>query len=131
MQIPDQPIGFPVPGWSPPPLPRREPIEGRYCRLEPLDADRHATGLFEAYGADTDERSWTYLAYGPFRNFVGFREWIEASSRGDDPLCYAVILQADGQPVGVVSYLRMTPAAGSIEVGHIHYGRAPEDSGGD
>src|SRR5690348_15871289 len=28
---------------------------------------------------------------------------------------------ADGKAAGVASYLRITPAAGSIEVGHIHY----------
>lgn len=43
-----QPIGNPVPGWSPRPLPRRANIEGRYCRLEPLDAERHGPELFAA-----------------------------------------------------------------------------------
>ena len=43
-----QPVGFPLPGWVPPPAPRREPMQGRYCRLEPLDPDRHAAALFEA-----------------------------------------------------------------------------------
>src|SRR6478609_6552411 len=46
-----QPIGFPLPGWSPPPAPPREPMQGRYCRLEPLDPDRHAAALFEADAA--------------------------------------------------------------------------------
>ncbi len=48
------------------PVPPRESMEGRYCRLEPLDPDRHAAALFEADAADSDGRSWTYLAYGPF-----------------------------------------------------------------
>ena len=49
-----QPIGFPVPNWKPPPIPPREPMQGRYCRLEPLDPDRHTAALFEADAADTD-----------------------------------------------------------------------------
>src|SRR5438552_3991429 len=32
-----QSIGFPLPYWVPPPVPPREPMEGRLCRLEPLD----------------------------------------------------------------------------------------------
>src|SRR5262245_22531474 len=56
-----QQIGFPLPGWSPPPAPPREPMQGRYCRLEPLDLERHAEALFEADAADADGRSWTYL----------------------------------------------------------------------
>jgi RimJ/RimL family protein N-acetyltransferase len=34
---------------------------------------------------------------------------------------FAVIDRADDRPAGLVSYLRIAPAAGSIEVGHIHY----------
>jgi predicted N-acetyltransferase YhbS len=66
-----QPIGFSLPGWSPPPPPPREPMQGRYCRLEPLNLERHAEALFEADTADADGRSWTYLAYGPFRDAGG------------------------------------------------------------
>jgi RimJ/RimL family protein N-acetyltransferase len=116
-----QPIGFPLPGWTPPPVPPRESMEGRYCRLEPLNPDRHAAALFEADAADTDGRSWTYLAYGPFRDLPGYRAWMDASCLGDDPLFFAVIDTADGWPAGLASYLRIAPAAGSIEVGGIHY----------
>jgi RimJ/RimL family protein N-acetyltransferase len=89
--------------------------------LESLDPDRHAAALFEADAADVDGRSWTYLAYGPFQDFPSYRAWLEAHCRGDDPLFFAVIDLADGRPAGVASYLRIAPAAGSIEVGHIHY----------
>jgi RimJ/RimL family protein N-acetyltransferase len=77
--------------------------------------------LFEADAADVDGRSWTYLAYGPFSDLASYRAWMDANCLGDDPLFFAVIDLADGQPAGLVSYLRITPAAGSIEVGHIHY----------
>lgn len=116
-----QPIGFSLPSWTPPPHPPREPIQGRLCRLEPLDPDRHAEALFAANAADEDGRSWTYLAYGPFPTLASYREWMRSSCLGDDPLFFAIIDLADGQPVGVASYLRIAPASGSIEVGHIHY----------
>jgi len=117
-----QPIGFPLPGWSTPPTPPREPMQGRYyCRLEPLNLERHAEALFEADAADAEGRSWTYLAYGPFRDVASYRTWLSATCLGDDPLFFAVIDLADDRPAGLVSYLRITPAVGSIEVGHIHY----------
>jgi RimJ/RimL family protein N-acetyltransferase len=116
-----QPISFPLPGWIPPPAPPRQPMRGRYCRLEPLDPDRHAQALFEADAADADGRSWTYLAYGPFRDLPSYRAWLGATCLGDDPLFFAIVDGADGQPAGLASYLRITPAAGSIEVGHLHY----------
>lgn len=116
-----QPVGLPLPGWAPPPVPPREPMEGSLCRLEPLDPKCHAADLFAADAADMDGRSWTYLAYGPFRTLSDYRAWMGTTCLGDDPLFFAILDKAHGRSVGVASYLRITPTAGSIEVGHIHY----------
>ena len=116
-----QPVGFPLPDWTPPPKPPREPMAGRFCRLEPLDPDRHADALFAANEAGGEAKNWTYLPYGPFRTSADYRAWMTASCLGDDPLFYAIVDLADEQPAGVASYLRIAPDCGSIEVGHIHY----------
>jgi RimJ/RimL family protein N-acetyltransferase len=109
-----------LPGWSPPPRPPRSPLDGRLCRLEPLDPDRHAAALFAADAVDTDGRTWTYLAYGPFATLADYRAWLTATCLGEDPLFFAIVDRVTGAPAGVASYLRIKPAAGSIEVGHIH-----------
>lgn len=116
-----QPVGSPLPGWNPPPFPPREPMQGRFCRLEPLDPDRHAAALFSANAGDAEGRSWTYLAYGPFATLADYRDWMSATCLGVDPQFYAIIDAASRQPAGVASYLRISPESGSIEVGHIHY----------
>jgi RimJ/RimL family protein N-acetyltransferase len=114
-------VGFALPDWTPPTAPRREAMTGRFCRLEPLDPDRHAAALFEADAADAAGRGWTYLSYGPFADLAEYGSWMRGNCLGDDPLFFAVVDAADGRPAGVASYLRIAPAAGSIEVGHIHY----------
>ncbi|MGE0158819.1 MAG: GNAT family N-acetyltransferase [Gemmatimonadales bacterium] len=114
------PVGPPVLGWSRRPLPPRSPMVGRWCRLEPLDPARHASSLFAAFRSDTEGRGWTYLPYGPFANEAAFREWLDGVAGTDDPL-FHTISDEHGEPVGVASFLRITPDAGSIEVGHIHY----------
>jgi RimJ/RimL family protein N-acetyltransferase len=96
-------------------------MQGRWCRLEPLDPDHHAEDLFRALAVDTEGRTWTYLAYGPFDTLASFRAWMSADCLSDDPLFFAISGLPDGKPVGVASYLRIAPASGSIEVGHIHY----------
>jgi RimJ/RimL family protein N-acetyltransferase len=96
-------------------------MEGRFCRLEALDADRHATTLFAANSEDTEGRNWTYLPYGPFERFEDYRAWAVQYSRGDDPLFFAVIARDSGEAVGVASYLRIDPAMGCIEVGGINF----------
>ena len=117
----DERLGVPVPDWTPPPAPPREPIEGRYVRVEPIDPDRHAAELYEANRVS--DAIWDYLPAGPFDTFAAYREWMDETCLGDDPLFHAVIDKADGKAKGVASYLRIAPAAGSIEVGHINYSK--------
>lgn len=116
-----QPIGPPVEGWAPPPRPPREPLLGRYCRVEPLEIERHAADLHAANCAAADGRDWTYLAYGPFDSLEGYQTWMQRVCLGDDPLFHAIVDGATGKAIGVASYLRIEPASGSIEVGHINY----------
>ncbi len=116
-----QPIGVPVPSWRPPPRPPREALVGRFCRVEPIDPDRHAADLFAANARDADGRGWTYLPYGPFATLGEYRAWIDAACLGDDPLFFAIVDGSTGHAVGVASYLRIEPAMGTIEVGHVRF----------
>jgi RimJ/RimL family protein N-acetyltransferase len=116
-----QPIGFAVDGWAPPPRPPREPMHGRYCRVEPLDMARHAADLYASNRSAADPRDWTYLAYGPFESMEEYQAWMQRVCLGDDPLFHAIIDGATDKAVGVASYLRIDPASGSIEVGHINF----------
>jgi RimJ/RimL family protein N-acetyltransferase len=116
-----QAIGFPVPGWSARPRPPLTPMIGRYCRVEPLDADRHAADLHAANMADKEGRIWTYLGYGPFARLAEYQAWIDATCRGSDPIFHAIVDGRTGRAAGVASFLRIDPANGVIEVGHINY----------
>jgi RimJ/RimL family protein N-acetyltransferase len=116
-----QPIGPSVTGWSPPPVPPHETMEGRWCWLEPMDPDRHSASLYDANSLDREGRSWTYLPYGPFSTLADYRAWMEEASRSSDPLYYAVLDRSTGRAAGVASYLRIDPRNGCIEVGHINY----------
>ena len=120
----NQPIGHSLPNWTPPPLPPYEPLAGRWCRLEPLTAERHAADLFAAYSQDTEGRLWTYLPYGPFASPDDYTAWMNSIIPSSDPLFYAIIDHQTGRAAGSASYLRISPAIGSIEVGHINYAPA-------
>ena len=100
---------------------------GRTCSVEPVDLARDAGPLHDAFAEDREGRDWTYLAYGPFADAAGLRGWMERSCLGDDPLFHTVI-DAVGGPLGLASYLRIEPAVGVIEVGHIHYAPALQRS---
>ena len=116
-----QPIGAPLPDWTPPPFPPRQTLTGRFCRVEPLDPERHTEALFAAYALDPDEGGWTYLTYGPFADLPACRAWVEAAAAGEDPQFYAIVDLRTEQAVGVASLMRIAPSAGCIEVGGIRY----------
>ena len=65
-EVPHQPLGEIVANWREPPFPAREVMHGRFCRLEPLDAAKHAKSLFYAYAPDPTGSCWPYLPYRPF-----------------------------------------------------------------
>ena len=113
----DERLGTPVPGWTPPPAPVGDVLEGQYVRLERLDADTHAADLHRAYSGH--DALWDYMPYGPFSSAAAYHRWAKETASGADPLFYVLRDKATGHCGGVASYLRITPAAGSIEVGHI------------
>lgn len=96
-------------------------MAGRFCRLEPLNPEKHAAGLYAANALDNDGKNWTYLPYGPFRTFEEYCDWTNRICASSDPLFYAIVDRAEDKAVGVASYLRIDPQNGSIEVGHINY----------
>ena len=116
-----QPIGDLVEAWTTRPRPPRTPMEGRYCRVEPLDLDRHAAHLHAANTTADDDRRWTYLSVEGFADVEGYRQWLRQMLAGDDSLFHAIVDGVSNQAVGVAAYLRIDPANGAIEVGHINY----------
>jgi len=96
-------------------------MEGRYCRVEPVDPGRDAVDLYAAYQLDKEGRNWTYLPHGPYSRFEDYLKYLERAAASDDPFVHCVIERSSGRAVGVASYMRIDAAAGVIEVGGINY----------
>lgn len=111
-------------GWKAPPRPDNRVFDGRYVRLEPLAADRHAADLYRANSLDENGTIWKYLPYGPFSSVSGYHHWMRDITAAGDPFFYALINPETGHAGGVMSLMRIAPEVGSIEVGHINI--APE-----
>ncbi len=114
------PIGKAV-DYTPASLPENRPLVGQYCRLEPFDVARHSAGLFDAYRIDETGANWTYLPFSGFDDLAKFEAWAEETCTKADPFFYAVIDPESGQAIGIASFLRINPTAGSIEVGWINF----------
>jgi RimJ/RimL family protein N-acetyltransferase len=90
-------------------------LAGRCVTLRPLSAD-DADALFEC---SRDESVWAYLGYGPWPSAEAYREWLTPAAASSDPVFITVVV--DGEPRGVVSYLRIDEGNGVVEIGHIWY----------
>jgi len=116
-----QVIGAPVEGWTRRADPPSDAMNGRHCRLERLDPDRHCAQLHAHNRLDVEGRNWTYLPYGPFTSVEEHHAWATAMAAPDDPQFWAVIDLSTGEATGVASFLRIDPGVGVIEVGHINF----------
>lgn len=109
--------------YTPAPRPHDLTLDGRVVRLTPLTPD-DAAALHENFSRD--EKVWDYLPYGPFDNSQDYADWIAENTAAGDPYFFTINLKDSGDAdqnnaVGVASFLRINPDAGSIEVGHINF----------
>lgn len=108
--------------WTPRPRPERKVLDGRYVRLEPLSAARHGDGLFEAATAgDADER-FRWLGETTPATRAEFQPWLEKVEVSEDPIYFVCIDKATGKVAGRQTLMRIDPANGVAEIGHIHWG---------
>ena len=87
-------------------------------RLEPLQRARHAIPLFHTFKFAEDSL-WTYMSHGPFPDAAELGQLIDAKNKNRDTLPFAVIV--DGEVHGMLSYLRIQPDVGVIEIGWIAF----------
>ena len=57
----------------------------------------------------------------PLKAEPEYHKWIESFEEKDDPVFFAIISKKLNKAIGIASYLRINPADGLIEVGHINY----------
>ncbi len=110
-------LGWLVENWVEPVWPAGDRLCGTHVELHLLNRKDHAADLFIAF--DKADALWTYLPYGPFDTANDYGDWIDRKVDGKDPIFYAIIDKLSKKAMGVASYLRINPSAGSIEVGHI------------
>lgn len=108
--------------WTPRPKPSAQPREGRFVRLEKLDPVKHADGLFDASAQPDGEERFRWLPDLVPKDRAEFRKWVEQVAASEDPIFFAVIDKATGKVAGRQTFMRMDPANGVAEIGHIYWG---------
>jgi RimJ/RimL family protein N-acetyltransferase len=108
--------------WQPRPRPERRVMEGRYVRLEPLDAARHGEELFIASTVEDAPQRFRWLPELPPASREAFAPWLATAEASPDPMYFAVIDRATGRVGGRQTLMRIEPRHGTVEIGHIYWG---------
>lgn len=108
--------------WTTRERPTATALDGRYVRLERLDASRHADELFEASATVEADQKFRWLYEAPPADRRTFRNWVETVAASQDPLFYAVIDRASGKVAGRQTFMRIDAGNGVAEIGNIYWG---------
>ncbi len=115
-------VGQPV-VWKGARRPSHTRLDGSSVALRPVDACEDAAPLYALSHPPTGDPSiWTYMADGPYESAEDLRQMLEWAAGSDDPLYFALVRPPEERPLGLASYLRITPGHGVIEIGGIWFG---------
>ena len=114
------PVGPPVDA-TPARLPGSAGLRGSYGSVERLNAGRHGPALWAGFRGHDD--IWAYMGYGPFADENAFAAWLAERETLKDPF-YCTVLDAGGRAVGLSTLMEIRPAMRVVEVGHIVYSPA-------
>ena len=118
------PIGPRLPSAGPAKRPAPTVLDGRVCRLEPIDPRSHREDLLAASSPPDAARRFRYLSEIPPASLADIDVWLAKAVTSTDPLVFAVIDKRTGRCEGRQSLLRIAPDHRSIEIGSIYWGPA-------
>lgn len=111
------PLVDPTPAKSPTPC----VIEGRSCRLRPLDPARDAADLYDLSHGPEVESLWAYLGVGPFADPTAFHAYVESIATPKPDTVFWAVAGMDDRAIGWLSLMRAEPVHRCVEVGNILY----------
>lgn len=116
------PLGEEV-DWQPASRPTRTSLQGAHILLRPVDPETDAEPLFAlSHPPDGDPTIWTYLPDGPYESPTHLEQALQWFAAAEQAIYFTILGVPDSRPLGIASYLRITPEFGVIEIGHIWFG---------
>lgn len=105
---------------SPPGL---KPTAGRYVKTEPARFPEAAAELFSVLGGAENDDLWRFIPIGPFENADAFGAAMKHTGDKGGWRTHLFRDAASGAPLGMASYMRIRPEAGSAEVGCVVFSK--------
>ena len=85
--------------WIAPPFPPAKVLEGRYCRLEPIDPDRHLDDIWQVMAGHGGV--WTYMPAFEPPTREAYRALLAEMAAKPGIVPFAIIDKATGKAMGI------------------------------
>jgi RimJ/RimL family protein N-acetyltransferase len=110
--------------WKSCDAPGLPPTAGRFVQIDPLRADQDAAGLFASIGGQANDSLWRHIPFGPPESSDSLMAVLAvmAERHGSQTLVFRG--RESGRILGMASYMRLRPEAGSAEVGAVVFSQA-------
>jgi RimJ/RimL family protein N-acetyltransferase len=105
--------------WTPRPFPPANALQGRWCRLEPVDPVRHLDDIWQAMAGH--DHLWQWMPTPPPQSKAAYGELLATMAAKAGIVPFAVIDEADGRAKGHLWMMEIRPEHGVFEVGFITY----------
>ncbi|WP_375207381.1 GNAT family N-acetyltransferase [Hyphococcus sp.] len=110
--------------WRTRPAPDLKKIRGRFIAIEPAVFPDCAAALFSVIGGPENDDLWRYIPMGPFANAEELSIGMSSVIAGGGWKTHLFRDAESGAPLGMASYMRIRPEAGSAEIGSIVFSKA-------
>ena len=109
--------------WKGCQAPELPSVKGEHVRIDPARLPEDADALFEALGGLGNDDLWRYIPIGPFEDAESLSEGLQAAIARGSWLTHLIRDAASNDLLGMASYMRLRPQAGSVEVGCIMFSK--------
>jgi RimJ/RimL family protein N-acetyltransferase len=109
--------------WKPCLPPDLKSVTGRYVRIDPVRIPGDNDALFSAFRGPENEGLWTYMPFGPFSNADELGAAIKTANEQLNWQTHVLRDAQTSETLGMASYMRIRPDAGSVEIGAITFSK--------
>ncbi|VAV90325.1 hypothetical protein MNBD_ALPHA05-2003, partial [hydrothermal vent metagenome] len=108
-------------GCAPPALPS---VRGAFVQIDAFSPGRDRDGLFAAIGGAGNDALWRYIPFGPCASADELADAISFLADAQNWRTHIIRAVDTGAVLGMASYMRIRPEAGSVEIGCIVFSGA-------
>ncbi len=110
--------------WSPCGVPDLPPMDGTFVRVTPLSIPDEGFELFAAVGGPENDDLWHYIPFGPFESAESLMAVLAHMRETQGWKTHVFRCAKTDALLGMSSYMRIRPEAGSAEVGCVVFSKA-------